>query len=181
MATTKGASKEETKDEQPKVQVHTMVVYIGPNDAHVIEPGDWSTNQGFDGPRLVFHAGNRWMIDAKEVGLTDDHLDYFENDDDAFTVLKSDEAKFAQLYTRAKAKRRTTQYSGVLAGRVAMAGDDLQARDDIVLGHSGPAVVPGVTDTRPAGEGPMFEQPVQEEEPAGPTAEAMIIQPEKGK
>lgn len=171
----------ESKDEQPKVQVHTMVVYTGLNHAHVIEPSDWSNNQGFDGPRLVFHAGNRWMIDAKEAGLTDDHLEYFANDDDQFVVIKSDEAKFKQLYDLHKRRRRTTPYSGVLAGRVALAGDDGALRDKIVQGHTGPAEVPGVTDTRPEGVGPLFEQEVAEEqEPPGETAEAMLIQPEKG-
>lgn len=175
MATTK----KESKDETPKVQVHTMVVYIGVNHAHVIEEADWSNSLGFDGPRLVFHAGNRWMIDAKEAGLTDDHLDYFENDDDQFVVLTSDTAKFAQLYQAHKNRRRTTPYSGVLAGKVAVLGDDLQARDDLVQGHTGPAVVPGVTDTRPEGVGPLFEQP-SEEEPEPEKVEAVPIVPEKG-
>lgn len=157
-----------------------MVVYTGLSDVRIIEPGDWSDNQGVDGPRLVFWAGNKWMVDAKEVGLTDDHLDYFDNDDDGFVVVDSDQAKFRQLFAQAKAKRRTMSQSGVMHGRAAFAQDAVD-RDRIMVSHTGPAEVPGVTDTRPKGVGPMFDQPVADPEPEEEPekVEAVPIQAEK--
>jgi hypothetical protein len=162
-------------DQEAEVKVHKMVVYTGTADVRVIEKADWRENQDLDGPRLVFHAGNRWMVDAHEVGLSDEMLDYFDHDDDGFVVVDSDEKKFANMVAQAKTKRRTMPASGVLHGRAAMA-EGAVAKDKIMTAHTGPAEVPGVTDTRPEGVGPMFPKESGDEEPA--TEEAVPVKAE---
>lgn len=162
-------------DKEPKVKVHKMVVYTGTADVRVIEEQDWTNNQSIEGPRLVFHAGNKWMVDAKEEKLSDDVLDYFENDDLDFVVIDSDQEYFRYLQARAKRQRKVMSPSGVLHGRAALVGDAV-SRDKIMTSHTGPAEVPGVTDTRPPGVGPMFEQPVEDQEPPPqPTEDAVPI------
>jgi hypothetical protein len=141
-----------------KPEVHKMVVYTGSADVRVITKEDLRQNQDVDGPDLmVWDYRNGWMLDA--AGLSDEVLTYFDVDDDDFVVLDSDVKKFEQLTALHRSRRRATGFSGRLLGNVARARGEV-AKDKVILGHTGPASVPGVTDTREAGALPMFEEPV---------------------
>lgn len=56
----------------------------------VITASDWS-DVGLEGPDVRFNRQNRYMVDAGEMGLSDEVLQVFKDDPD-FTVSESDKA-----------------------------------------------------------------------------------------